>query len=144
MNNFKFQILKRLHVFTWRVTMAIKDWGFGNSKLCGRLWSLNRTINRRMESEPVSHWFELSYAQYLTIPRSVLQAMPHDWQCRFVACLNELDDSYDWRPKNAQYFVTLVPFESDIELPDCGDPLQFYRDWETRKLVEGLKKEVQA
>lgn len=25
---------------------------------------------------PVSDWFELSYANYLTIPRSILEAMP--------------------------------------------------------------------
>lgn len=58
-------------------------------------------------SEPVHHWFSLSYAQYLTIPRSVLQSMPVEWQRRFVACLDELDDTIDWRPKEGCYWVTL-------------------------------------
>ncbi len=58
-------------------------------------------------SEPVHGWFELSYAQYLTIPRSVLQSMPMDWQERFVRCLDELDELIDWRPKQGCYWVKL-------------------------------------
>ncbi len=52
-------------------------------------------------------WFELSYAQYLTIPRSVLQSMPLEWQERFVRCLRELDNTIDWRPKSGRYWVQL-------------------------------------
>lgn len=36
-------------------------------------------------------WFELSYANFLVWPRSVLQAMPGAWQRRFVALAEELD-----------------------------------------------------
>lgn len=50
-------------------------------------------------SEPVHEWFELSYAQYLTIPRSILQSMPTDWQVRFVGILQDLDETFDWRPE---------------------------------------------
>jgi len=46
---------------------------------------------------PIHDWFELTYAQYLAIPRSVLQSMPIDWQQRFVKCLNELDERFEWR-----------------------------------------------
>lgn len=60
------------------------------------------------DPEPVHTWFELSYARYLSIPRSVLQSMPIKWQRRFVMCLNELDGLIDWRPKaNQQYKVNL-------------------------------------
>lgn len=56
----------------------------------------------------VHRWFELTYAQYLTIPRSVMQAMPADWQDTMVGCLEELDNTIDWRPDdNRCYFVTL-------------------------------------
>ena len=60
-------------------------------------------------SEPmdVHTWFELTYAQYLTVPRSVLQAMPEEWQHRFVACLDELDETFDWRPSIGRYWVQL-------------------------------------
>lgn len=61
-----------------------------------------------MTFEPKIHeWFELTYAQYLTIPRSVLQSMPDEWQEKFTALLNELDDSIDWQPKSGRYWVTL-------------------------------------
>jgi hypothetical protein len=59
------------------------------------------------DDEPVHGWFELSYAQYLTIPRSVLQSMPVEWQRRFVQCLRELDETIDWRPESGQYWVQL-------------------------------------
>lgn len=60
-----------------------------------------------MLEDPIHLWFELSYAQYLTIPRSVLQAMPVGWQRRFVRCLRELDQIVDWRPKEGRYWVQL-------------------------------------
>jgi hypothetical protein len=64
----------------------------------------NKTIE---QSEPIHEWFELSYAQYLTIPRSVLQSMPLEWQKTFVDCLIELDETMDWRPKEGRYWVKL-------------------------------------
>ncbi len=57
--------------------------------------------------DPVHEWFELSYAQYLTIPRSVLQSMPLKWQEDFVKCLSYLDEVADWRPKEGRYWVKL-------------------------------------
>jgi hypothetical protein len=57
--------------------------------------------------EPIHEWFELTYAQYLTIPRSVLQSMPAEWQQRFVDCLKELDNTIDWRPEVGRYWVRL-------------------------------------
>lgn len=40
--------------------------------------------------------FGLSYAQYLVLPRSVLQSMPEEWQHKFVSLLEELDET-EWR-----------------------------------------------
>lgn len=56
---------------------------------------------------PINSWFGLSYAQYLTIPRSVLQAMPYSWRKLFSSLLSALDDSIDWRPKSGCYWVRL-------------------------------------
>lgn len=82
-------------------------------------------------------WFELSYAQYLTLPRTVLQSMPRGWQHRFVGLLQELDEAIDWRPQDGQqYRVTLHrpdedAAESDDEDaywgPPIEDPLMDYR-----------------
>ncbi len=93
--------------------------------------------------EAIHEWFELSYAQYLTIPRSVLQSMPDEWQGRFVRCLRELDDAIDWRPEEGRYWVCLkdergryirdplmdyergrrrIPLRD--ECPECGESLK--------------------
>ncbi len=60
-----------------------------------------------IDSDPVHTWFELSYAHYLTIPRSILQSMPVNWQRDFVKCLEELDETFDWRPQHATYWVSM-------------------------------------
>lgn len=75
-----------------------------------------------IHKEPIHEWFELSYAQYLTIPRSVLQSMPKEWQTRFAKCLDELDESIDWRPKEGCYWVKL----KDNKGKYIHDPLMDY------------------
>ena len=49
------------------------------------------------ESEMIHGWFELSYANYVAIPRSILQSMPDLWQMQFVKLMDELDEHFDWR-----------------------------------------------
>lgn len=49
--------------------------------------------------EPIHTWFSLTYANYLVLPRSVLQSMPNEWQARLVKLLNEMEEVYgglDW------------------------------------------------
>lgn len=96
--------------------------------------------------EPIHTWFGLTYAQYLTIPRSILQSMPVDWQQEFVDLLNELDDTIDWRPDwGTQYKVSLYTIEEDIngqrewgiELPDPYMDYERGRKRVPRKIVKG-------
>lgn len=47
-----------------------------------------------MSVESIGAWFGLSYANYLVVPRTVLQSMPDEWQERFVACLQEIDGTF--------------------------------------------------
>ena len=68
-------------------------------------------------------WFELSYAQYLTIPRLVLQSMPVKWKNKLAELLFELDDTVDWRPGDGRYWVKL----RDGKGRYCADPLSNYR-----------------
>lgn len=75
------------------------------------------------ESEPIHLWFELSYAQYLTVPRSVMQAMPVEWQRKIAILLSEMDNTIDWRPKQGRYWVTL----KDDNGRFVYDPLREYR-----------------
>lgn len=74
------------------------------------------------DPEPIHGWFNLTYAQYLTIPRSLLQSMSVEWQRRFVQCLEELDATFDWRPAEGRYWVTL----KDAKGRYRDDPLQDY------------------
>jgi hypothetical protein len=57
--------------------------------------------------EYIHEWFELSRAEFLTIPRIALQSMPQEWQRKMVMLLEELDEKIDWRPKEGRYWVFL-------------------------------------
>jgi hypothetical protein len=46
------------------------------------------------ESGPVHQYFGLTYASYKVLPRTLLQSMPIEWQCRFVQLMRELEDAY--------------------------------------------------
>jgi hypothetical protein len=59
---------------------------------------LLRLTGEDLDDGPTVHdWFELTYADYLALPRSILQSMPEAWQRRFVGLMNQLDARFDWR-----------------------------------------------
>ena len=56
----------------------------------------------------IHDWFELSYANYLVLPRSVLQSTSDEWQEKFVELLEELDRMFEDVPrKGTTYSVNL-------------------------------------
>jgi len=65
--------------------------------------------------EQLHLWWELSYAQYLTVPRSVMQSMPDEWCGKMAALLKELDETIDWRPKEGCYKVELREFGYEFD-----------------------------
>lgn len=78
---------------------------------------------------PVNFWFELTYAQYLTVPRSILEEMPLGWQEDFVRLMNELDETFDWRPEYPlRYWVKMRDMKTGrfVSLGE-NDPLMEYR-----------------
>ena len=62
---------------------------------------------RHEDRDYINAWFELSYAQFLTVPRLVMESMPPDWQKKMAALLEEMDNTFDWRPKEGRYWVKL-------------------------------------
>lgn len=40
-------------------------------------------------------WFGLSYASWLTMPRSMMHEMPDDWQDRMAQLCEEWDEAWD-------------------------------------------------
>jgi hypothetical protein len=73
--------------------------------------------------DPISEWFELSYAQFLTVPRLVMESMPYEWQLQMKVLLEEMDNTFDWRPLEGRYWVKL----KDDKGRYCDAPLQDYR-----------------
>jgi hypothetical protein len=76
------------------------------------------------DHEAIHLWFGLSYANYLVLPRSVLQSMPDEWQKQFVLLLNEAQETFDhleW----PNYEVTCLAHEPELvhfeACPDCED-----------------------
>lgn len=57
-------------------------------------YSGSEELSIPVEEELIHGWFELTYANYLVLNRSLLQSMPAVWQARFVQCLEELRDAY--------------------------------------------------
>lgn len=43
---------------------------------------------------PVHDFFGLSYGSYQVVPRVLAQNMPHEWQARFVACMEEMEAAF--------------------------------------------------
>jgi hypothetical protein len=72
----------------------------------GRMSEENEIVLDCFDS-PISEWFELSYAQYLTIPRLVMESMPMEWQIQMAKLLQEMDNTFDWRPTEGRYWVSL-------------------------------------
>lgn len=55
-----------------------------------------KTYDRETEQEdgPIHDFFGLTYSSYQVVPRVLAQSMPHEWQARFVQCMEELEDAF--------------------------------------------------
>ncbi len=60
-----------------------------------------------LNDEPIHEWFELSYANYLVLPRAILQSAPPDLQRRLRTCLEELHEMFGDIPEDGAYRVSL-------------------------------------
>jgi hypothetical protein len=86
----------------------------------------------------VSSFFSLSYANYLTVPRVLMEAMPIDWQRRFCALVGEMQEVFDYWAHdelNATYDVRLRGADGRYQ----RDPLSEYRR-PNRDYIESLKR----
>jgi len=55
--------------------------------------------------DDIHTWFGLSYCAYLVLPRSVLQAMPEDWQRRFLRLIDEIQETLEYEGADYNYMV---------------------------------------
>jgi len=45
---------------------------------------------------PIQDFFGLTYSSYQVVPRVLAQSMPHAWQARFVACMEEMQQAFGY------------------------------------------------
>ncbi|MCK4545397.1 hypothetical protein KAU43_07650 [candidate division WOR-3 bacterium] len=90
--------------------------------------------NIRRESELMEQFWGMGKAEYLTIPRSIIQLMPIEWQNQLGRLMEVMDLAVDWHPEGEnRYWVQLGSLhhedENDEEgtIIEMGDPLQDYR-----------------
>ncbi|RZE68138.1 hypothetical protein [Streptomyces albidoflavus] len=57
-------------------------------------------------TDSIDHHFGLSYANYLVLPRTLLQSMSAEWQQQFVALLHQYDEAFAHVPQAEAYEVT--------------------------------------
>lgn len=76
-----------------------------------------------LDDEPIHGFFELSYASYLVLPRTVLQSMPAEWQRRFVLMMGEILDMLGEFPGNLGTYRVLL---HDQHGRFIKDPLRDY------------------
>ncbi len=81
------------------------------------------------ESEKMERYWSISRAEYLTVPRSIIQEMPKEWQDQLADLLHELDECIDWHPKGEDsYWVVLGKYDEESnEVLTTPDPLKEYR-----------------
>jgi hypothetical protein len=84
-----------------------------------------RLASQVPDGKTFHEWFELTYAQFLVLPRVIMEAMPPEWQHKMTALLDELDEQFDYLPANEnQYWVRVG---KSIEWPyedDDGNPIE--------------------
>lgn len=49
---------------------------------------------------PIHEWFGLSHSNYFVLPRLAIQDLPHDWQRRFIALMDEASNEHGMKTPN--------------------------------------------
>lgn len=96
--------------------------------LLDRVAELEQQVKTRTTpdtAEDVHTYFGLSYANYLVLPRTLLQSMPQEWQARFVTLVDELHDAFEHVKQAPTYQVLAgetMPLNemSDAQLKAAG------------------------
>jgi hypothetical protein len=71
-----------------------------------------------IEPDAVHKHFGLSYANYLVLPRTLLQSMPDAWQARFVAFVDELSEAFEHVEQPEAYKVEAATEHIVSEMTD--------------------------
>lgn len=97
-----------------------------------RMGAAYRIETGEWETEAIHLHFGLSYANYLVLPRTLLQSMPDAFQARFVAMLDELHEAFQHVPQAEAYKVEAavereVSVLTELEQKTLGITADWYR-----------------
>lgn len=71
-----------------------------------------------IEPIDIHDWFGLTYANYLVMPRTLLQSMPKEWQLRFVRMLMEFYLAFDHIEMAECYNVQAAEYRKLTDMTD--------------------------
>ena len=86
------------------------------------------------EDDYIHNWFGLTYANYLILPRSILQSMDAEWQKKMVDLLNDLEDKM--REEYLQDMPDYSVNAKDSNGKYIKDPYRYY--WRNNNRINGL------
>ena len=86
------------------------------------------------EDDYIHNWFGLTYANYLVLPRSILQSMDAEWQKKMVNLLNEMEDKM--REEGLEFTPNYSVNAKDSNGKYIKDPYRYY--WRNNNRINGL------
>lgn len=98
-----------------------------------------KALGRAGDDTDIRTYFGLSYANYLVLPRTLLQSMPEQWQHQFVALLEQMDNAFQHVPQAEAYEVTAGTEVTVSEMGhDLLEELGISEDWYDAPVPEDL------
>jgi len=91
-----------------------------------------------VEDGAIHGWFELSYAKYLVLQRTLLQSMPLEWQDKFVELLEDMHKAFSGIPE-----LRKMSYEVNVKDEDgrfISDP---FRDYERGRRRTPIAQSIQ-
>lgn len=87
--------------------------------------------------EPINEWGVLYRTQYLVLDRTMLEAMPIEWQKRFIEVVDDVEDVFDFSSEKWQHLEYLVKPKDNGRF--IANPWGSYR-YPNRQYIESVKK----
>lgn len=99
---------------------------------------------QQVETEAIHTHFGLSYANYLVLPRTLLQSMPDAWQTEFVALLDQLAEAFAHVPQAEAYKVEaatqhIINEMTESQLAQAGIEADWYGGETPPKELTGVE-----
>lgn len=87
-----------------------------------------------VSTDPIHNFFGLSYSSYLVLRRSVMQSAPLEWQQRFCALMEDLEEMFDGEYLDGKFTVQMRDEKGRFIADD-------YADYERGRRVIPMKGE---